>query len=86
VGRVVTGRVCELHPFGAFVRLEPEVFALLLVSEMAGTVRDPSDVLAVGDEVTARVLMVNREANRVTLSTKGRTGKADGTIDSLGGG
>ena len=68
-GQAVSGRIVELAPFGAFVELEPGVFALLMVTEIEGPVRHPGDVLSVGDQIEARLLFVNREHRKVTLTT-----------------
>ncbi|MDD5940417.1 MAG: 30S ribosomal protein S1 [Lachnospiraceae bacterium] len=71
VGSVVTGRVARLADFGAFVELEPGVDGLLHVSQISKErVEKPSDVLKVGDEVTAKIIDFNPENNRISLSVK----------------
>ena len=55
VGNVVTGKVARMTDFGAFVELEPGIDALLHVSQIAKEhIEKPSDVLSVGQEVTAK--------------------------------
>ena len=71
VGNVVTGRVARMTDFGAFVELEPGVDALLHVSQIAKEhIEKPSDVLSVGDEVTAKVVDFNEDDHKISLSVK----------------
>ena len=71
VGNVVTGRVARMTDFGAFVELEPGVDALLHVSQISKEhIEKPSDVLKVGDEVTAKVVDFNEEEKKISLSMK----------------
>ncbi len=71
VGNVVTGRVARMTDFGAFVELEPGVDALLHVSQIAREhVEKPSDVLSVGQEVTAKVVDFNEADKKISLSIK----------------
>ena len=57
--------------FGAFVELEPGVDALLHVSQIAKEhVEKPSDVLAIGQEITAKVVDLNEEEKEISLSIK----------------
>ena len=71
VGQEVPGKVLRLVDFGAFVELVPGVEGLIHVSELAGgRVRHPSDVLAEGQQITARVLAVEPERRRISLSLK----------------
>ena len=71
VGNVVTGKVARMTDFGAFVELEPGIDALLHVSEISKDhIEKPSDVLATGDEVTAKVVDFNEEGKKISLSIK----------------
>ncbi|MCR4649640.1 MAG: S1 RNA-binding domain-containing protein [Lachnospiraceae bacterium] len=71
VGSVVTGTVARMTDFGAFVQLEGGVDALLHVSQISKNhIEKPSDVLKIGDEVTAEVTEVNEENNRISLSVR----------------
>ena len=57
--------------FGAFIQLEGGVDALLHVSQISKNhIEKPSDVLKIGDEVTAEVTEVNEENNRISLSVR----------------
>ena len=71
VGSVVTGKVARMTDFGAFVQLDDGVDALLHVSQISKNhVAKPSDVLKIGDEVTAEITEVNEETNRISLSVR----------------
>jgi ribosomal protein S1 len=71
VGTVVTGKVARMTDFGAFIELEAGVDALLHVSQISKEhVEKPSDVLKVGQEVTARVVDFNNDDKKISLSVK----------------
>ena len=71
VGNVVTGKVARMTDFGAFVELEDGVDALLHVSQIAKEHIDkPSDVLSIGQEITAKVVDFDGEAKKISLSVK----------------
>ena len=71
VGSTVTGRVARMTDFGAFVELKPGVDALLHVSQISRAhVEKPSDVLSVGQEVTAKIVDLNVADKKISLSMK----------------
>lgn len=71
VGNVVTGKVARMTDFGAFIELETGVDALLHVSQISKEhVEKPSDVLSVGDEVTAKIVDFNEADKKISLSVK----------------
>ena len=71
VGNVVTGVVARMTDFGAFVELENGVDALLHVSQISKEhVEKPSDVLKIGEEITAKVVDFNEEEKKIRLSVK----------------
>ncbi len=71
VGTVVSGRVARMTDFGAFVELEPGIDALLHVSQISRQhVEKPSDVLAIGQEIEAKVVDFNGEDKKISLSMK----------------
>lgn len=71
VGKIVTGKVARMADFGAFVELESGIDALLHVSQISKEhIEKPSDVLKVGDEVTAKIVDFNPENNKISLSIK----------------
>ncbi len=70
-GNVVTGRVARMTDFGAFVELETGVDALLHVSQISREhVEKPSDVLKIGQSITAKVVDFNEESRKISLSIK----------------
>jgi small subunit ribosomal protein S1 len=70
-GARVKGTVSKLAPFGAFVKLEPAVEGLIHISELGhGRVFRTSDVLSEGQELEAKILSVDVDAQRISLSLK----------------
>ena len=77
VGNVVSGKVARMTDFGAFVELEAGVDALLHVSQISSEhVEKPSDVLKIGQEVTAKVVDFNEEDKKISLSVRALETKA----------
>ncbi len=71
VGSNVQGKIVRLTDFGAFVELEPGVDGLLHVSQLsARPVNRPEDVVAVGDELTLKVIRVDPNERRIGLSLR----------------
>ena len=71
IGNVVTGKVARMTDFGAFVELESGIDALLHVSQIAKEhIKKPSDVLQVGEEITAKVVDFNEADKKISLSIK----------------
>ena len=71
IGTVVTGKVARMTDFGAFIELEEGIDALLHVSQIAiEHVEKPSDVLKVGQEITAKIVDFNEETKKISLSVK----------------
>ncbi|HSP14297.1 MAG TPA: S1 RNA-binding domain-containing protein [Thermoanaerobaculia bacterium] len=69
-GADLTGRVKTITPFGAFVDLGG-VDGLLHVSEMSRRrVNDPKEVVSVGQEVRVKVIKVDQDGKRISLSMK----------------
>ena len=70
-GDVVEGTVKRLTDFGAFVEVLPGIDGLVHVSQISHKrVENPKEALKVGQEVTVKVLDVNADAERVSLSIK----------------
>jgi len=68
---VVTGKVTRAVDFGAFVEIEPGLEGLVHISELAPhRVKQTSDVVKQGQEVQARVLDVDLNARRMSLSIR----------------
>lgn len=72
VGSKVTGRVVNILPYGAFVELEDGVEGLMHISELSWIKRihHPSEVLSIGDTVTAVVLSLEKETRKISLGLK----------------
>jgi small subunit ribosomal protein S1 len=76
-GMVVEGKVTRLVRYGAFVDIGLRRDGMVHVTEMArGYVRDPADVLTVGDVVQVKVLEIDRNKRRVALSMKDLPGES----------
>ncbi|WP_408071586.1 30S ribosomal protein S1 [Butyrivibrio sp. JL13D10] len=74
VGNEVTGKVARMTDFGAFIELEPGIDALLHVSQIAREhIEKPSDVLSIGQEVTAKIVDFNEADRKISLSIKALT-------------
>jgi len=71
-GELVSGRVTRLADFGAFVELEPGVEGLVPISEMSfeKRIKHPSEVIKEGDTPQLRVLKVDPQRKRISLSIK----------------
>jgi small subunit ribosomal protein S1 len=77
-GEVVTGKVTNVTDFGAFIELEEGIEGLVHVSEISREkVERPSDVLKVGDTVSAVVLHIDPHERRIGLSMKGVAEKVE---------
>lgn len=71
VGNVITGKVARMTDFGAFIELETGVDALLHVSQIAKEhIEKPSDILKVGQEITAKVVDFKKDDRKISLSMK----------------
>ena len=71
VGSIVEGKVVRIVPFGAFVALEPTIDGLIHISQVGvKRIAKVEDELNVGDAVRCKVLEVNVEAKRISLSRR----------------
>ncbi|CAM2743865.1 30S ribosomal protein S1 [Slackia exigua] len=71
VGSVIDGKVTKIVPFGAFVELGSNVEGLVHISEMAPRrIETPAQVVKVGQEVKVKVMEVNPDRRRISLSMK----------------
>jgi small subunit ribosomal protein S1 len=71
IGQVVPGRATKLVPFGAFVRVAEGIEGLVHISELAERhVEIPEQVVNVGDEIYVKVIDVDLERRRISLSLK----------------
>src|SRR4051794_39995611 len=71
IGQVVPGRVTKLVPFGAFVRVDEGIEGLVHISELAERhVEIPEQVVQVGNEIMVKVIDIDLERRRISLSLK----------------
>lgn len=71
VGSIVEGKVLRIAPFGAFVEVEPGVEGLVHISQLADEhVEKTEDVVSVGDVIPVKILSVDPEAQRMSLSLR----------------
>jgi small subunit ribosomal protein S1 len=72
VGMVITGKVRNLTDFGAFVEVEEGIDGLIHISDMSWNrrIKHPNEVLKKGDTVQARVVNVDAENQRLSLSVR----------------
>jgi small subunit ribosomal protein S1 len=71
LGQVVPGKVTKLVPFGAFVRVEDGIEGLVHISELAQRHVDMAEqVVSVGDELFVKVIDIDLDRRRISLSLK----------------
>ncbi len=71
IGQVVPGKVTKLVPFGAFVRVDDGIEGLVHISELAERhVELPEQVVQVGAEIFVKVIDIDLERRRISLSLK----------------
>ncbi len=74
VGDLVTGSVTKLASFGAFIGLQHEIDGLVHISQVSEErIEKIKNVLKVGQEVTARVIKIDKSDRRIGLSIKAAT-------------
>ena len=71
IGQIVPGKVTKLVPFGAFVRVEEGIEGLVHISELSERhVEVPDQVVQVGDDAMVKVIDIDLERRRISLSLK----------------
>ncbi len=70
--QTIKGRVVRIQPFGAFVELTPGIEGLVHISEMDSErhIQNPKEVVQEGQEITVRVLSIDTEQKRISLTMK----------------
>ena len=72
IGDLVTGKVSKVASFGAFIQLADEIDGLVHISQISNDrVEKVKEVLKIGQEVSARVIKVDKTERRIGLSIKG---------------
>ena len=71
VDTVIEGEVNRVTPFGAFIKLDEEINGLIHISELTNEeVEDASQIVKVGDKITAKIIAIDPDEHRVALSIK----------------
>lgn len=70
-GTEVDGTITRITPFGAFVQVSPVVEALVHISELSDEhVADPNNLVKVGDKLKFRIISIDQEQHKLSLSLK----------------
>lgn len=84
VGTDCKGKIVSIAAFGAFANIIPGIDGLIHISQISWErVKTPADVLNVGDEVDVRIIDIDFDKKRVSLSMKELAEKPEETIDAL---
>ncbi len=84
IGQVVPGRVTKLVPFGAFVRVDDGIEGLVHISELAERhVEMPEQVVTVDDEIFVKVIDIDLERRRISLSLKQANDSGTDAVDEF---
>lgn len=76
IGDVVKGNVQKVVPYGAFVRIAEGLNGLIHISELSDKlVKDPADIVSVGDDVSVKILSISSTERHLGLSLKGAKSK-----------
>ncbi|MEQ6356899.1 S1 domain-containing post-transcriptional regulator GSP13 [Lysinibacillus sp. M3] len=71
LGDVLNGKVTGIQPYGAFVALDEDTQGLVHISEITyGFVKDVSEFLSVGQEVEVKILEIDEDAEKISLSIR----------------
>ena len=84
INQVVPGKVTKLVPFGAFIRVADGIEGLVHISELSeNQVEIPEQVVQVNQEVTVKIIDIDLERRRISLSVKqaGEKGEARASFD-----
>lgn len=70
-GSILSGKVTGIQPYGAFVAFDDKTQGLVHISEIThGYVKDINEHLKIGDEVKVKVLSIDEEAGKISLSIR----------------
>ncbi|MBL8928793.1 MAG: 30S ribosomal protein S1 [Kineosporiaceae bacterium] len=84
IGQVVPGKVTKLVPFGAFVRVDEGIEGLVHISELAERhVEIPEQVVQVNDAIFVKVIDIDLERRRISLSLKQANEGATGDVSEF---
>lgn len=84
VGSVVDAKIVSFATFGAFANILPTIDGLIHISQISwDRIKTPQDVLKVGDEVKAKIIEIDFDKKRVSLSIKELLEKPEEVIEEL---
>lgn len=84
VNSIVDGKIVRMLPFGAFVELEEGIDGLIHISQISDKhIAKPEDVLSIGDTIKVKILDINIESKKISLSKKEADGKIDESVQPL---
>jgi polyribonucleotide nucleotidyltransferase len=71
IGKIYSGRVVKTTEFGAFVEILPGREGLLHISQISRErIKKVEDILKRGDEVTVKIIDIDKETGKISLSRK----------------
>lgn len=71
VGSIIEGDVTAIKPFGAFVAIDENTQGLVHISQVShGFVKDINEVLSVGQKVKVKIMAIEEESGKISLSIK----------------
>jgi small subunit ribosomal protein S1 len=74
IGDIIEGEINRLTPFGAFLKIGADINGLIHLSEISvEALKDPSEVLKIGDKVKAKIIAIEPTEHRIGLSIKAMT-------------
>mgnify|MGYP001566955930 FL=1 len=83
LGDMVEGEINRLTPFGAFLKLGEDLNGLIHLSEIGdGNVKDPAEVLKIGDKMKAKIIAIDPSEHRIGLSIKTAGYKSEKNVDT----
>ena len=83
-GEVLTGKVKNIKPFGAFVELENGIIGLLHIEDISvSRIKSPEERLNVGQKMKIMIKSIDRENERICLSYKELLGNWDENVREI---
>ncbi len=78
IGDIVKGKIQKVVPYGAFVRIGDGLNGLIHISELSDKlVKDPEDMVKVGDDVDVKILSISSTERHLGLSLKAAKGRSE---------
>jgi len=82
VGDVATVKIVNFTPFGAFAEIVPGTDGLIHISQISKTkIAQPSDVLEIGQEVEVKIIDIDEEKEKVSLSIRALLEEAEAPVE-----